>query len=104
VLRALGQLDDDVPRQVWVPKLPLKTKSSPIVCKQGNKRVELVCGEVKRRLHFLHVTEPQGNVSGRRGRLITPATEAWGWTKEIFSSACECDKECKQAGLQTLGT
>lgn len=65
-------------------------------------RSTLSCGKLRCRPHFVCLTEPQGNVTGRRGMLITPATEVWGWTKEISSSACERDKECKHAGMQTL--
>lgn len=65
-------------------------------------RSTLSCGKLRCRPHFVCLTEPQGNVTGRRGMLITPATEVRGWTKEISSSACERDKECKHAGMQTL--
>lgn len=65
-------------------------------------RSTLSCGKLRCKPHFVCLTEPQGNVTGRRGTLITPATEVRGWTKEISSSACERDKECKHAGMQTL--
>lgn len=87
------ELDDDVPRHVWVSQLLLKIKSSPVTGEQGTTTVS--CGEVKCRAHLLHLTETRGNVAGRRGRLITPTAEVWGWTKEISLSAWECDKECK---------
>lgn len=90
---AFRELSDVVPRHAWVSQLLLETKSSPITGEQGT--TTLSWGEAKCRVHLLHLTETQGNGAGRRGCLITPAAQVWGWTKEISLSACECDKECK---------
>lgn len=96
VFTAFGELGDTVPCHVWVSQLLLVWFSPrALLSLVSRETTTLSCGEVKCRAHLLHLTGAQGNVAGRRGRLITPTAEVWGWTKEISLSACGCDKECK---------
>lgn len=93
VFTAFRELGDVVPCHIWVSQLLLKTKSSSITGEQGNNHSELWCSQVQSSC----AASPRstGECRGRRGRLITPTAQVWGWTKEISLSACERDKECK---------
>lgn len=64
-----------LPSCCWRPGVPLSLAS--------RETSALSCGEFKCRPHFLHLSQPQGNVTGRRGRLITPTTVCGGGQRKF---------------------